>query len=182
MLEYACKKKQLRVVSIVTNATIIPNESLLSVMRKYKHKIIVHISDYTSNQRLKNLKLKEVTDKFRNEGLVVSIVDYPWTKRGVIKKSNRNAEQLEKTMLSCWQKDCQSYCDGEFHLCSRAVGIKRNVDSNIKDFVQIVGNDNANKDIINLLTRKYVDACDYCHTEMDVQIPRGIQVDEVKNN
>lgn len=181
MLEYACKKKQIKVVSIVTNTTILPSKDLLSVMNKYKHKIIVHISDYTNNARLKNLKLKEVVDKFKKEGLVVSVVDYPWTKRGIIKKANRNKEALQKTMLTCWQRDCQSYCDGEFHLCSRSIGIKRNVDNTIQDFVQVVGNKNAAQEIINLFLRKYVDACDYCHTEMDTKIPRGIQVGDVEN-
>ena len=117
---------------------------------------------------------------FQNNNNIVYISNFPWTKRGEIKKENRDLKQLECTLNNCWQKDCPSYCDGELHLCSRSFGIKRTVDSNIKDFVKITQSD-CSKEIINLYTKKYFDVCDYCHTQADVQIPRGVQVGIVKS-
>ncbi len=180
MVEYACTKRQIKIVNVVTNSTILPDEKLISSMSKYRHKCKVTISDYTTNKLLNNLKLVEIKNKFQEAGIIVEIAGYDWFKRGKIEKENRTINELIKVMANCWQHTCTSYCDGELHLCSRSIGIKRNIDSDIRDFVKIDGNSDNTNNVIKLFLKRYIDACDYCHTNMSVKIPRGIQVQDTK--
>lgn len=182
MLEYAAKKKQLKVVQIVTNSTILPNDKLINAMKKFRHKCTVAISDYTSNLELKNLKLQEVLSKFTRAGICTYVVDYDWFARGEIKKEDRNIEELKNTMKACWQHKCTAYCDGELHLCSRSIAIKRNLNPDLQDYVKVQNNKNYSQEIINLFAKEYAEACDYCHTRTDVKIPRGVQIEREREN
>ncbi len=175
MLEYAAKSKKVKAIVIITNGTIIPNQELINICRKYKNKVRISISDYRSNTELKNLKTQDVHNAFKQSGAHTYLTNDLWYERGEIKKENRNVEELIKAMSSCWQYNCPIYLDGEMHLCSRSVAIKRIIDNSIKDYVTITKNKDSSKDIIKLFSRDYVDACDYCHTDLTQRIPRAIQ-------
>lgn len=177
MVEYASTKKQIKYVITITNGTIIPDEKLLKIYSKYKNKNIIEISDYTSNTELKNLKFEKVVDLFKNNGNYIRIVNDEWMLRGEIKKENRTINELKKEFMNCWQQYCPSYCDGELHSCSRSVAIKRTLDKSINDFI-LIDND-VSRDIIYFFIRDYIKACDYCHTNMNRHVPRGLQI---KNN
>ena len=42
--------------------------------------------------------------------------------------------------------------------------------------MQIDANHDCSQEIIQMFLKKYIDACDYCHTEPNVKIPMGIQI------
>ena len=175
MVEYASKKRQIKYIITITNGTIIPDEKLLKAYKKYKHKNYIDISDYTCNQEIKNAKPDKVMQKFKEYGITAYMTNYEWYLRGCIKKENRTPEELERVYNSCWQINCPSYCDGELHICSRSVGIKRNIDNNLKDYIIVDEAHNISNVIIKNYVKKYINACDYCHTDMSIKIPRGIQ-------
>lgn len=175
MLEYACQKKNLFSIAIVTNSTIIPSDTLISVLKKYKNKCVIIISDYTNS--IKKSKLSQIKEMLQNENINFRIMDYDWFERGEIKKENRTIAELKEEMENCWQKNCYTYCDGELYVCSRSLGIKKIFDPGIKDFVKIAHGNNNAEEILNLICREYIDACDYCHTNCKIKIPRGKQIE-----
>lgn len=175
MIDYASRKKQIKHIITVTNGTILPDDNIIKAYQRNLKKNCVIVSDYRDNNNIKILKTEQVLSKFKSAGINTHIVDYPWTKRGDIKKSNRSARELEDTMFSCWQHRCNIYCDGEIHLCSRALGITRNIAPELKDYVKVSSKD-CSEEIVKFFCKPYIQACDYCHTEMNVKIPRGVQI------
>lgn len=175
MIEYASKKKQITTIVMITNGTMMPTEELLTMLKKYKNKNYVTVSDYRDNNGLTNLRTEEVVAKFKHAGIVSFITNYPWTYRGAIKKENRSIEELSNVMFNCWQHRCTAYLGGELHLCSRSIYIKRNLDESIKDYIKIDNEHDVSQEIIKYFSSNYADACDWCHTDMTKQIPRGVQ-------
>lgn len=175
MIEYASKKRQIESIVTITNGTIVPEDKILNIYKKYKHKNYVDISDYS--EELPGIKTDEVYDAIKNKAIPVFKSSYEWFERGDIYKQNRNIADLKKMMASCWQHNCLVYAMGEFHLCSRSVAIKRILQDFPQDYI-LVSNQNAAKEIAKMYCKEYIEACDYCHTRNDIKIPRGIQLDK----
>lgn len=182
MIEYASKKKQIKFIETVTNSTILPDESLLTVYKKYRNKNHIAISDYTSNPKLRNLKideLKQILDKY-NIPFICNY--YPWTFMGHVHKENRTKEELIRMKNNCYQQYCHGYYNGDLYLCSRIFGMRMSYDKQIgtssdntvSDYVEITS-ENCSQEIVKLFCKPYFDACDYCHIKPDKKIPCAVQ-------
>lgn len=68
MVKYACSKRQIQHIQVVSNGTILPSEELLEAM---KHpKVMLSLSDYSPNQDLKDrLKYAEILELCKARGV-----------------------------------------------------------------------------------------------------------------
>lgn len=180
MIAYASAQSRVVHVITITNGTILPPPDVINAYKKYRDKNIIYISDYRMNTELHSLKTQEVIDTLSNAGLHINISDSPWMLRGDIYKENRQSAELSRLMHSCWAHLCTAYCDGELHLCSRSIGIKRNIDSTINDYVDM--RVPCREDCIKLFYKDYIDACMYCHVQSNVRIPRAVQISTKENS
>ena len=53
MVDYACSKKQILFITIVTNGTIIPSQKILDAFMRNSHRIAVSVSNYTLHNKTK---------------------------------------------------------------------------------------------------------------------------------
>ena len=190
MLEYAAKKKKIKTVEITTNGTILFSDSLLKTMKKYRKKILVVMSNYSSNKDLTNLKYSDIKQQ-----LIINRIDYLfpnhlWTERGEIYNRKRSINSLKKLFKKCWQRDCIALMDGKFHHCTRSIAIQRLTDFEFYDdeFIDIRKESpkSLTKKLRKFYLRDYFRVCSFC-TNSRKRIPRAVQTNEIlkigqKNN
>lgn len=181
MIEYASQKKQIKVITTVTNSTILPNKELLAVYKTYQKKNYIIISDYTSNPELKNLKINELKKLLKENDISYIVVQDEWSFMGRIQKENRSKEELLHIMTHCYQKNCHAYYNGKLFLCSRISPMIALFDAKVSDYVEVTAND-CSQEIIELFCKRYFEACDYCHIEPDKKLPRAIQIKQTGEN
>lgn len=174
MIAYASAQPRVVHVVTITNGTIIPSSEVMEAYKKYRKKNIIFISDYRMNPELHSLKTQEVIDILTNADLHIYVNNSPWMLRGDIYKENRTKAELSRIMHDCWAHVCTAYCDGELHLCSRSVAIKRTIDDTIKDYVDL--RVPSRTECIKLFCTDSIDACAYCHVQSQVRIPRAVQI------
>ena len=109
-------RKQIGKITVVTNGTVTPTESLLQAIKKYD--MYLSISDYTSmvpyEKKMEQLveKAKEYgIDYYRNPSIV-------WTDFGFPERPfKRTPEQLEEHLRSC-RPNWNALHDGKFYYCN----------------------------------------------------------------
>ncbi len=126
MVEYACSKKQIQHIQIISNGTIIPSEELLYAMKNPK--VLLSLSDYSINESIKNkLKYDEILKLCRENGVNakhwLTKAGDKWVARVVIKNNDsRNSELAIKNLRDC---RCMSTVvmlfKGKLHICPAAV-------------------------------------------------------------
>lgn len=166
MLEYACRKKQVKLINITTNGTIIPSEKLLKTMSKYRKKIAYTISDYSSNTNIKTLKHKQIIHELQKHKIKYFLSNHPWHERGDIYKHFRCDEENKRVYLNCWQMVCTALFNGEIHPCTRSAIIKTLTNKQYEndECINIRSNDikNINKSLHKFYTKEVFSVCDYC--------------------
>lgn len=126
MVDYACSKKQILFISIVTNGTIIPSQKILDTFMRNSHRIAVFISNYTLHNKTKYSQVLDILEKHKIPYYSVrNASDFTWIKRGDIYARNRGIEGIKRTFWRCWQKDCVSLFEGRFLVCTRAYWIEK---------------------------------------------------------
>lgn len=182
MLEYACSKKQVKLINITSNGTIVPNTDLLKAMSKYRKKIAYTISDYSSNKEIKILKHEEITNKLNEYGIKYFLSNHPWTERGEIYKRNRSYEEIKNTYLNCWQMVCTALFNGEIHPCTRSAAIKILTEYNFEKHAYIDIRNNKTqtikKDLHKFFKKDCFSVCDFCQEKRPEVIPTAIQINE----
>ncbi|MDR0913096.1 MAG: radical SAM protein [Methanobrevibacter sp.] len=147
-------------IRFTTNGTVIPDEKTISSLKKYKHKIIISVTNYgeISKKIIKTLEDNDIN-------FVFSVED-EWYDRGDLKKKNRNIHELNKLFDICSAKSCNTLLDGKFYLCPiQAHGINISKIHNDGNFLDLRSNDSKEFKINKLKKLKlltYIDACDYC--------------------
>ena len=179
MLEYAVNKKQIKTVEITTNGTIMFSEDLLNILTKYRKKILVVISNYSSNNELKCLKYDDIKLALEVRQIPYIFPSYPWYLRGKIFKRNRTVKELKYVFKKCWQRDCIALMEGKMHHCTRSIAIQRLSDFEFlsDEFINIRENSpskNANN-LRRFYLKDYFRVCDFCITPNTQRIPRAIQ-------
>ena len=182
MLEYAASKRKIKTIEIVTNGTLAFSEKLISVMCKHKNKLLVSISDYSSNPDL-ILKHCELENILKTNCIKYQFISPFWYERGNIKKKNRDIKELKRVFSKCWQKELLCLFDGKFYNCTRAATIERLTNYRCSDGQMIDLRNNAVKIIKNqyklLFTKEYFNTCDFCEEVNDKKILPAEQTNEI---
>lgn len=106
MVEYACSKKQIQHIQIISNGTVIPSKELLNAMKPPK--VLFCLSDYSDNATVKPLcKHEKIIDLCKQENINIkhdkSFGGDFWFAKPEIKNSNSyNKENAIKNLKACW--------------------------------------------------------------------------------
>lgn len=177
---------------IVTNGTVVPSNSLLSVLEEYKADGIIHISDYG----LYPDRTKSLMESLEKIGFPFRIDKYwgdnqyqgGWVDPGPVAPHNRTTERLTDIFANCGLSangGCWRVHKGQMHFCARSC---RCTDAGIvfpDDFVDLLDDsisiETKRSELRALRRKSYLHACDYCNGTMGTKdpakrIPAGVQI------
>lgn len=164
-------------VCISTNATVIPSERCLEVLKNKK--IFIYVSDYGYIEMM-----AKVVSSLESAGVSFVVENnQKWSDVGGINFRNRDLDSLRKEYMNCFGQFMVKYVwDNKLWLCPRAPRLKiLNILDSSHDYIDILGFKNK-KDlqeaIINSFFENYAESCNYC-SQGDVEsisIPAGIQM------
>lgn len=173
MLRY---RKMIGVLEIITNGTLLPNQELISSLRKYGEKIIVMVDKYgelsTNAEQLSNLLTE---NKIPNRVRIYCGPDCHmggWTDLGDYSVKHSSDEEKRSLMKKCAhvsEKIGICAVDGLLFACGRAftslhLGL---VKRELPDFVDIFDPsktvEQLRQELIDLLNIEYTTACAYCN-------------------
>ncbi len=161
VLKVLLKSDKIQRVEIVTNGTIVPNDSELLKLMKNK-KLRVSISKYPS------VNIERLTKKLDEYSIFYKIdkINF-WLDYGSLEKKQRSGKELLRQYRKC-NHICKSMLNGEIHLCPRSshgkdLGV---IPVTEDDYLNIL-DDNLTpiekKEKFNkLLEKKCILACSYC--------------------
>ena len=162
MLEEAVKLDKIQNLSIYTNATILPNEHMIAVMKN--NKIKCEISDYGKLSR--NLSgFIEIMEKENIRYHVVNIDE--WHELGPLKNRNMTIEEMKKIFSQCYCNDLLTLLDGKVYRCPHSAH-GRNLEAipyHEEDVVDLSSGSreyNRNKLQFMMFEKNYDYACGYC--------------------
>lgn len=126
MVDYACSKKQILFIRIVTNGTIIPSQKVLDSLKRNRHRIEVFVSNYSLHNKTKYNEVLEVLEAHKIPlETIRNAKDFRWNQRGDIFARNRDIDGIKRTFWRCWQKNCVSLFEGRFLVCTMAYYVEK---------------------------------------------------------
>lgn len=164
ILEWAVGQEKIKEISIFTNSTIFPNESLTRVLKSGKIKLL--LDDYGSlSRRLQDIialcdkeKIRYIIQKFER-----------WDDLGDFRNQNDSEEQVEKRFKYCSFGNVMSFMKGKLYRCTTAariadLGIVEEKPEDFVDFRDGIYDRNEKRREINdlLYHKKYHNGCKYC--------------------
>lgn len=192
MVEYACSKKQIQHIQIITNGTIVPSMELIKAMRNPK--VLLSMSDYSGNEDIKNrLKYNEISKLCKENNVNVKF----WLiKAGDlwIGKNTINSEQKIDKKLSIKNNDV-CYCfnnpqvvmffKGKIYLCPPVIyfsTINPDFFAPEDEIIDIINTSQniLTKKINTFISKKYYNLCSRCDAfdNKDIRWKPGVQLPE----
>lgn len=172
MLEYAAQKDQVVHIAIVSNGTLVPNEDLLSVLKKY-NKINFYMSNYLGNPEIEGiLKYDEIKTLLKSHNLKFQMMEsWNWFKEYGFSKKKLSSEQALINYKSCHRTKCLQTLDRKIDICSKAFSGRNLGIIQTEDFIDLEKTQNLRQDLIDFYQKDMVDACEYCILSKEEVIP-----------
>lgn len=175
-------RSQIGKITVITNGTVIPADSLLKVIKKYE--MYLSISDYTSvvpygvkmDQLIEKVKEYDI-DFYRNPSII-------WTDFGFPENPyKRTLEQLEEHLKSC-RPNWNALHGGRFYYCNVAWCAEQSGHFMLQpeDYIELASIDPADKTacrkIVELSrgTSSFCRICGGCGKDNTNYVPTGIQM------
>jgi organic radical activating enzyme len=166
MIDYAAKNEKLKIIEIVSNGTLLPNQELIDTIKKYD-KVYFYLSNYSKNEKLKSvLKYDDIMNLLKNNNIKYQFAsDLMWVEEEPPKKHNYKPAQVKSMFKHCCNASCSSILNGKIHVCARSssgyeLGI---IKISENDFLDLRGeNGNFKEKLINFYRKDCFDACEYC--------------------
>jgi organic radical activating enzyme len=164
ILLIALKNKKIEKVYIYTNGTILFNEKSVILLKKYRKKVHVFVSNYSRNEELKNkLKIDEILMQLKQNHINYTFNEkLYWIKQNPIKNYNRSKEDNKEIYSQCRVPSVTSVL-GKIYTCPKAavssiLNLKEFNSDEYLDMNKVI----TQKDIINFYTRDENEICGYC--------------------
>ena len=163
-LELVRDCEKIKKITIVSNATIIPDEKNIKAMKHKKIKLI--LDDYGHLSR----NIKEIALKAHEEGIEYSIQKPEiWQDCGDLIKKDYTEEKVKSIFKDCSQRYCLNFLKGKLYRCpysAHSINLKASPDIE-EDYVDFndesLTDDEIKNKVINLLDEKeFLMACYYC--------------------
>lgn len=157
ILDFVISQKKIRQIVIVTNATVIPNDSVLKKLAASR--ALVRVSDYGLFEKMAQFVAK--MDRF---GVNVRIQqDMKWNDPGGIEPRGRSRESLKAQYNRCeFSLKCKYLCEDRLFTCARAASMHMlGKYSSDNDMLRIDNGLTANR-LREFYMRETGDICDYC--------------------
>ncbi len=174
MIEYACSKKQIRQVFLVTNCTIAPSEKLIKVMKNKK--FAAQLSDYSHVKNIKN-GVTVKYDKWK-DAIVRNHIRFnnyqekrkalTWFTMPELYKDVQDKNMMKTQYSKCVQS-CNVICDGKILPCTATPYIYHNLEllPEIHNEVIDLRNNQTPKELTNTIIEYFARPnptfCNYCH-------------------
>ncbi len=179
LIKYLCDQEKIDWVEITTNATVLPNDEQMGILRN--EKVILKCSDYGDVNREKLLGFQKIAKRqgFR----CVSLKNYNWYVPGGIDKRIRTVLHQKYNYYQCSaRKDCKTLYKGRLYMCGRApvldeLGIPGIKDDSI-DIRNRTGEISVWDDLTRLFQKTNANCCNYCDCSDDAVkvVKSGIQL------
>lgn len=160
ILNHLLANKNIKLINIVTNGTIVPNDELLTILKNPK--IQVTVSDYGNVAKNKDKVIEKLQEyKIRYKVLEAMV----WVDRGEIKHRRYTLTKMEEMFQICISK-CTTLMNGKIYNCevySNGVnlGYIEELENEVIDIRNITRKDftSAYK---SFNSQKSIHACNYC--------------------
>jgi organic radical activating enzyme len=150
-------KNSIMLVEITTNGTILPDNKMINLLKKYP--ILLTVSDY----KLKSVKLKAIQWQSKKVNYFLSIYKNRWNPCGSIKKRERQETLLNSAV--CLSKTCNTIKEGKFYPCpfiAHAIKLKA-IPKNCDESIDLINSNPNVAAIYHMRNKIYFKACTYCH-------------------
>ncbi len=173
-LDYVGSQKKIRQIVIVTNGTVIPNDSIIQKLHDLN--VLVRVSDYGLFEKMSLFVAK--LDKY---GVNVRIQqDMKWNDPGDIEKRGKTEDELKKQYNACeFSLKCKYLCEDKLFTCARAASLYHlGLFDDDRDILSINNNNMSTDMLRNFYLHEEGSICDYCDlfTSKGVLIPAAEQV------
>ena len=164
MLEYALSQDKIYIVRLITNGTLLPNENVLNILKKYSKKVYFYISNYSANEELtKRLKHDELKELLTQNNIKFQIVGSPeWNIEAGFATTKFAKEQVLQNFKSCNRTQCVQLLNSKIDICSKASTAREIHLLNISDYINLKTTKDLRSNLIEFYKRPYQEACEYC--------------------
>ena len=193
IVEYACSKKQIQHIQIISNGTIIPSEELLKAMKNPK--VSLSLSDYSENKNITPIcKHNEIIELAKQENInyqhTKSFGGEFWFAKPSISNNKGDDKDLAlKNLKSCWcfgEPKCFILFKGEMHICAPSVYYRMEFPEfkfPKDEVIDIMNTDTKTltKKLKKFIDKKYYSLCSRCNASKGVneRFKPGEQLSEV---
>lgn len=165
-------------VVIYTNATFLPTEEQLTILRH--EKIFFYVSDYGKISK----KFNKLCELLTKEGIEFITAKIKWTDCSIIKEFKRGNIENQKIFNDCCVKNLFTLCNNKLYRCP----FFANADNlqaipSFKDEYIDLSKKFSREDLKKyILNRKYLKVCDFCNGRSfdDEEIESAVQLKEAK--
>lgn len=178
MLESACGNRRIEHVMIVTNGTVMVSEELLPVLKRFRHKCSVTVSNYTGNPKLcRTLKSREIRKLLSENGIACRLnEDLKWVRTEPYRDFERSDAEIERYFLAC-NVYAYSILKRKMYVCPKAgtFDLLGNCPAGPGDCLDL-SKPCRTKDIFDFFHNARWMACNFCTThEKRETVPPAIQ-------
>ncbi|GHU83002.1 hypothetical protein FACS189468_7780 [Spirochaetia bacterium] len=177
MVEYSAENKQIKMICITTNGTLLPSCDLVKAVSQYSDKVFFRISNYSRN--------KELADKLRHDAIFAVLKENNikyilepnemWRKEEPLEDRNYTEAQVKDIFRYCQLNMCHSVLNGKFHICPKSsagyeLGIIKTADS---DFINLRSRSSKNikEELVNFYKKDCYEVCKFCVRPQEEIIP-----------
>lgn len=173
ILDFVMNQDKIRQIVVVTNATVIPKDSIIEKL--VKSKALVRVSDYGLFD-----KMSQFVAKLDKAGVNIRIQqDMNWNDPGDIKRRGKTKEEIKKQYNRCeFSIKCKYVCENQLFTCSRAASLYHLGITEAEGDVMTITSETTKEEILDFYLHDYGDVCDFCDLWSDnggEQIPAAIQ-------
>ncbi len=163
VIDWYHDRENIQSISVYTNGTIIPNETILKSLQKKKVK--VHISNYGINRE----KVGALVDVLKRYNIVFFERKYDaWQDAGNLDFRGYSIDYMKQIFSHCFERNCLTFLKGQLHRCPRSAHAMNigAMEIEKKDFVDLLhwkeDKRKLAEEIKNLLKKEYIEVCNYC--------------------
>ncbi|MDR0384533.1 MAG: radical SAM protein [Prevotellaceae bacterium] len=177
LLEYLIIQPKLLSILMITNSTILPDESIINLLRN--EKVFLEVSDYGHLEKMSRLVVF-----FEKNGVNFKVLtNQKWDDMGDTLYRDRTADELRYTYLNCEQgRLIKGVHNGFFHTCARSARmLALGVYTSDNDYFSLSDEmpvESTRRLLKHMYYSEYADACNYCDLGAfpNRKIPAGIQM------
>ena len=178
ILEVCAGNEKLKHLELTTNATIVPDDELLRVLKRSG--IIVHISKYDHIDERYIQNRETLIEKLREYDIPYEFQFHPiWLDFGEVERHGYSERELERMLIHCPMNTCTVYNDKILYRCGRASylgqhGIETEAGAEAAiDLRKIHNKPEMRAALRRFYSIKTLNACRYC-----LNHPKGISAAE----
>ncbi|GHU82998.1 hypothetical protein FACS189468_7770 [Spirochaetia bacterium] len=172
-----CRSNKIPIVEIVTNGTVLPSSLLLEVLKEFRDKVWLHISNYSINESLRPvLKYEKLLGILKDNGIKYQMTtDTHWYREKPHGIHDYSTEQIKTMFADCWAKRVLQVCNGKIAVCPRTsggyeMGVVPFFEGQFIDLRES-SSESLRQQFIDFYHRDYLDGCKYCIRSEEEVLP-----------